>query len=669
MPAALSPSLANMRLATAVSLPPEILLRIFAHLDDVRHLATTSLVNKAWRAAATDNRLWEKHYWRVYRPILTDDDDNEPVLQHARKARRQTAMLAWLSKSTTSPPASELFEAYSRRVGLARKDVLVAENETVRSALNITEEEYENMLSTRRRILEDAEKVPAALETPLDGFRFEPPLFLMDMVPAPGSSDVAEPNFHSLFARRMNADDELLRQLREYVDLKANTLHELLTLIAKHRYPACHLFAALCATQGLKSDNVQGFLSTTAVDDDASWPRAIEVHDLAAEGKGLPHKTHCLALHHAASKALGHLQRRSAIHVIQSLQTRKSSFELGASNSLKEHISRCCVGVEEALTAVAQFRGADPLEVAEYMDLLALFVCTDLQAEDRQTATEEGAENRQSGSTRHRLVRIVESLFKLRFCHATGDTLFDIDNAFLNAVLFCPGQRAAFPVVFASIIGAVARRLGVSATIANTSTPALIVAVESGPKPASQGPFFVEITSDDECFVREADWASRAVAESSVPSPLDPASPLVVLEQIASSLLRCTEQARTAVTRSGARERYLNEDQVLAKAAAEHQLASLRHYLESRQPSPPSPLLPPALPSSLVSLPPTTAHTPCKKSIHLDLDAEYCAKWILRLVAPQKAGGLDEVNDSLGVIIASTTSGFYSCDYGLLIQF
>lgn len=677
-PATLLPELSKLKLSSASSLPPEVLFCIFKHLNDPRDLARACFVDKAWRSVATDGRLWEPHFWTFYRPIYASDKDDQPELQQYRVSKRRAAMLNWLSQASNSPPTCVLFSAYSDEVWKAIDDIrTITDTPPGPEDAESTKKAFGGAISSACRQLDKAREVPPPV---ISAAGFATPAFLLETA---GRAKAAMPDFHRLFFTRMNADDEILQRLQRHVTLTAGTLADLLDLIAEHRQGSRPLFAALCATQPITSDNVACFLPSGGLDEDASpWPRALEVHRWAAQGKTLPQSAHCLMLHHTALKALGHLQRFEAIYSIRSMHERKEEFEPDAFSSFRDRVEACCRGVEEGMTNVALFRAGEAIAIREYLDLLALFIASDLDAEDRAASVkgqfygvQADARASPQGSTRHRLARIISSLGILGFGIATSQDASDIDNAFINVVMYCPGQRLASPLTFAAIICAIARRLGIAATIANATTRTLIVAVEDAEEPAGWPPsewsrFFVDMSEKPE--ICEADNVGARLGSSSYETHGDallrPASPLAVLERVANAIKQSTEAQRQSVTRYYRRGRYAQEDEILGEAGSAYQLGKLRLYLEGREATPPAPLLPALWTSSLASLPPTAVHAMRNDPARLAQDAVYCAKWITKLVSPQQLGGLDRANKTLAHMIAHTTSHIYACDYNILIR-
>lgn len=622
MPSALLPSLEQLSLSTSFTLPPELLLRVLAQLDNAIHLYTASLVSKAWRAAATDSRLWEDHYWRFYRPIPPSDEGHNAAIYRAWEQRRYAAMMEWLRQASPSSLATPPFL------------------EIMRSNLRI-------------------------------------------------SNAVQAPDFHVLFVKQMNADEELLRDLRTHVNETSHVLRSLLRIVNKHGSTSRYLLATLCATQRLTDNNIERLLPPDNDANSTPWPRALQLHLTAGEGRTPLHSEHSLALHHAANMLLGHLQRRDGILSIQSIKNRKQSFESSGSSSLREKIERCCLGVEEASESVTLFRGATRSDVRDYLDLLALFVFSDLEVQDRcnkagKTATplHHSTESCPSGSTRRYMARIVASLRWLGFTTATGPDLEDLDNAFLNVVLHCPAQRPATPLTLATIVCLVARRLGITATLTKDPSRSFVVVVEDGDQPATWGlgeddrewqRFVVSVTDSEERTVWEVGRLKRflttqGVASSQQDALLEPASPLDILDRIVTTLKDTVVQGpRAAVTRRQGTERYVGEDDAIIRAEARHAFGRLRLYLQGRQPYPPSPLMPTMLPPSLVMLPSTHVHGARAKPNRLSVEAMYCIHWIVRILASHRIGGVQRANDTLGLIIATPVDAF-GCDYVLLAQ-
>lgn len=671
---------------------PEVLFHILGHLTDPRDLYQASLVSHSWRQTATDDRLWQPHYWRFYRPFFapnaSSNDTSELLLRQRERVRRE-AMLAWLQQASTSPPTVELFEYRSKVIGQAKKEW--DDLRTKPPPPGVSKDEHEAAIKDAELKLKWLHYDQRAMPTHLDQ-DLAPPPFLAALASneAESTADGSSiPNFCRLFAFQMNADEALLLELQRYVDLNANTLHELLGLIAKYGPSARPLWAAICATQRVRYDNTTCFLPSEK-QENTSWPCALDVHSLASSNKTRPHLEHCMALCHAAKQALSHLQRQEALATMQALQDRRHSFDCEAFPSLRECVMACCQGLEEANESLALFRSGNALEVREYVDLLALFVSADLQAEDRRATVAKGdttwglqadAQKYPADSTRHQMMRILDSVRRLGFVTTSGSDRHDYDNPFLNVVLNCPAQRATLPITQASIVCAVARRLGFAATISKSTLRTFVVAVEDGDQPAAWRPddesrewhrFFVDVAAHSKGAMYETQDVRRFLSAQSVPrsqqdSLLEPASPVEILAQLASALAASIKAERGSVTRLRGQGRYPAEDGVILDSAEPYQLGRLRLYLEGRQVEPPAPLLPTVLTSSLDPLPPTEKHDPRTNPHRLPNDAKYCALWLSRIVAPQQVGGLERANDLLAEMISNITS-MYTCDYVLLMQ-
>lgn len=193
----------------------------------------------------------------------------------------------------------------------------------------------------------------------------------------------------------------------------------------------------------------------------APWPNALSIHFAAARGATLPLYEHCLTLRLAALKALGYLDRGSAILSLQALQDQRRPFEdrifkNGASAVARHQIRACSDAVERAVEEIALFRSAERNEIKQYLDLLSLFVWADLQAQERFAKADDDTKTPASpyprGSTRRLLAHVVSSLRMLGFSVAWGATAHDTDNAFIHTALYCPVQRRTSELTLAIIV-------------------------------------------------------------------------------------------------------------------------------------------------------------------------------------------------------------------------
>lgn len=650
-PTALLPALRGLRLSLMACLPTEILYAIFNQLDDPRDLHQASLVSHAWRRVATEDKLWEVHFWNFYRPVYTMTEDAEELaaLQGRRRSYQRASIVGWMQRASASPLSANLFQ----------------------------------------EIPCTADQVAAGASTPLNPVAI-PSTRQLSLPPflaarATQRSNSSLPSFYRLFARQMNEDDALLQAIRKYADATAGLIDPLLLTLSDQRFGSRYLLAALCAIQRPTKDNITAFLVPQQREDAQSWPRALQVHKMAREGKTLPHTEYNLSLYHIASKALGHLQRRDALYALRELEDRLPTFSKRGAQTMRDWVTACCLGLEEASEGMALFRGTERTEMREYLDLLAVFVFSSSQAEDRQAAAGQAVsrcmaptQSYPAGSTRHHMVRIVASLRALGFTTAASADLQDLDNFFPNVALYCPAQRSTHPTTLAIIVCAVARRLGIASSISKALGCTLIIAVEDGDQPAAWRAgederewrrFFVEVGQPPQTSICESDRArgllsGTELAKSDHAAQLEPADPLQVLGALAAQLMASVEVASGPVRLNLNREGFSGED---AANVGSSQLSRLRLYFEGRQPHPPAPLPCATFGSSIALLPPTDANGMRAAAKRMAKDAEYCARWIRRLVAPQQAGALDEANGALAGMIASSTSMF-ACDYSLLMQ-
>lgn len=98
-----SSSLSDVAVPPILHLPPEVLTGILAHLNNPLDLHHVSLTSRAFQALASNQRLWEAHYWRFYRARYTSKAPIQQALVRRRIAQRQAAMLEWLLAASSYP--------------------------------------------------------------------------------------------------------------------------------------------------------------------------------------------------------------------------------------------------------------------------------------------------------------------------------------------------------------------------------------------------------------------------------------------------------------------------------------------------------------------------------------------------------------------------------------
>lgn len=676
----------RLQLSSFAHLPSEILFGILLQLDDARDLYRSSLVNKEWRSIATDDRLWEWHYWQIYRPIRSSDSKDQDALTMCYERRKTVGMREWLNQAASDLPSSELFETYTESVRQAIRKLHAAKQEAkeqgsvaATEALQVAEESFNAALRPPKPIEAHAARVPT-------------PSFLQTL---PRADKL--PAFYCLFRSRLAADDKLLRKLRQHLELTHNLMPDLRKIAVEQSGASRSLFAALVATQPVTADSIEDLVPKQASaagsspdDDSTIWPCAFEIHTAAARGESLPVQAHCLDLRLAALRGLSHLEHLDAVDRLHRLKEQRVTYDADTSSgsldntsgAYRRRLHKHCEALESAMEAVALFRSANASEIRQYLDYLALFVWTDLGAQERFSP--QTLSPHPPGSTRRLMANIVASLHVLGFAVAAGTDADDTDNAFVHTALYCPAQRRTSALTLASIISAVARRLGVAASVSRVASPVLIAVVEDGRKPDSWkgesalwSQFLIHVDDRQQRWVWEveemADHLGQAQAKQGMAQHplLQPASPLAVLERIARDILQKTSQDdRESPTRWGKPARYPAEDDLLACAACWSELGKLRFFLEGRVDSTFGPLLPPLMPSSLALIPPTDAHAVYEKWPHVAEDveycAEYCAKWVLKVVAPQHLGGVNAAKEELGKMIGETASEVFLLDCYLL---
>lgn len=355
MPAASPSSSAPRPGSSPISwLPIEVFSRIFRHLETPLELYKASLVDHKWRAAATDARLWQPHYWAFYRAQLIVNTKEDQLLLDRRTTNRRTAMRAWIERSTNAAPPSPLgplaslspsgeiilYEPLEKGLMMIYSMQGFSEDfmETSMRLNEIAIELYgdrgpddKDKEEAAKRIIAQLVKETGKLPTARDieyaqlayarqqeegttkiTFTEQAPSYPPLLVSKQSNARDAKPlpDFYALFVNRLNEDDRLLLDLRAHVNRAADILDDSFTLLLRYDDAARDLLIALSAGQQLTAQSVGVFAAgAEGVTTDPHWPRALEVHTNASKGQSQLHLSHCVALQYVAQKLLGHLQR------------------------------------------------------------------------------------------------------------------------------------------------------------------------------------------------------------------------------------------------------------------------------------------------------------------------------------------------------------------------
>lgn len=349
-------------------LPIEVFSRILRHLDTPLDLYKASLVDHKWRAAATDARLWQSHYWAFYRVQLIVNTKEDQLLLDRRTTNRRNAMRAWIERSTNAAPPSPLSPLASLSPSgeiilyePLEKDLMMIysmqgfSEDFIETSMRLNEIAIElygdrgpddkDKEEAAKRIIAQLVKETGKLPTARDieyaqlayarqqeegttkiTFTEQAPCYPPFLVLSHDNGRKAKPlpDFHALFVRRLNQDDGLLLDLRAHVDRDAEILDDAFTLLLRYGDAAKDLLIALSAGQQLTAQSVAVFGEKSgAVTTDVQWPRALAVHTKASQGLAEPHLSYCVALQYVAQKLLGHLQRREALRSLR--QVKKSA--------------------------------------------------------------------------------------------------------------------------------------------------------------------------------------------------------------------------------------------------------------------------------------------------------------------------------------------------------
>lgn len=721
-------------------LPRETLLRVLHHLSTPLDLYRASLVSRDWRSATIDPHLWQPFYWSFFRAKTYVETDTDRALQTQRERIHIKAMRAWVDGSRNSAPPSPLGSLCQTAANGASimhdrlgKLVLMVSHmrggaeffeSTIQCVHEIVASEYGPRGPTNAKEATDLISLTLIREsgkTPTqDDFNFAEaswpswrqvvggmydlqrgprmyPRFLSTASPERGALQ-GLPDFYDLFVKRLNEDDQLLRDLNAHVKLERGILDNLLRLIERYRAGAQDLLIALAAQQQLTSQAAEGLLKG-GTDSPGKALRALAVHSQAATGSAQPDFSQCIALRYTALQLLGHLQRREAVRSMQQLYVRFSPSTSPTPTersrlTLKDPILRSCVGIEEALTSLASFSSGEPTETSSYLDLLSLYVWAEQDASRRWRETDRinpeltAAEEDSSlkSTTRDSVMGIDKSLRGLGFRPAEEHNKLDLNNFFLNVSTLCPAQRAIAPLVFCALLCAVCRRLGIAATLANAPTPVIMV-IEDGAKPLDfpedeegWARFYIiplpgKEVPNQRCIFTTADMAEHLATHSphsatvqqlhqEINGFLEPASPLTILADIADEMLRAVRLGQRSVARARGDEG--GAPFPSADSAINDQLALLREYLCGGSALPPWPLAAAVLPPSLPLLPPTKAMAKRFNSPDLPRLAHYAALLTLRMVDPERDGGAERADE---ILAGATAAGaIYCCDLAILLE-
>lgn len=587
-------------------LPHEVLLNIFHNFGHPLDLYNASLSCRTWRSVAVDPRLWEDHYTRFYRARGGRDDPLRRWLEHSR----HEAMRFW-----------------------------------IKGAANFASSNSSGSSTTSTSPFSAASALPPFLDYTLEAKRAD---------------------FHDLFIKRMNTDQRLLASLVDLIHLKAGILDDMLNIVDAYSDEARDFLAALAADQQVNEETLWAFAQQEdEVHGSDANLRAVDIHSRAATGQPRPHTTHCLSLQYAARQVLAHLQRRDAIHSMGAFRERWEDLEDDA-ETFRERVLRRSGTVEEGFEIFALFGQGERCEVGQYLDLLALYLWSRLTNQHQRTSRSTARLER---STRTKVRFIVQVMRELDFGRLTvaNAAWMDANNGFPNIALACPRYRKSVDYTHLGIFCAVARRLGVAATLLPASTGFVAIIVEDGAAPvewpgdsAAQewGRFCLLPANEGEDGIVELgaakSWLSSgsSSAEDFFDEPLDSASPCQILRRGLSFFQFLARhdwrEIRNAfAAESGEQGRLSIRAMPGAAREAKNDLEALDDYLSGRASTPPWPLSPALHPSSLAFLPSTRPGAPRTLSRARHQDAEGVTAWIFRVMAPRRQGGPRHINDHI----------------------
>lgn len=470
-------------------------------------------------------------------------------------------------------------------------------------------------------------------------------------------------DFHAAFGSRMNGDQQLIAELQAYVHQPKDLMASLLHLVDKYGEKARDLLAALAADQ-LVTEQTVAILAAHNIStkDDGEHSasdrlRALDVHIRAAcRSPGLRSQD-CLTLGHAARHMLGHLQRREAVRSMDKLMEAWDAHS-SADAPLRQDIFESCIAVEQTFEALSLFRSGEPGEVRESLDLLALHVWAtldvrkgDLVTADQSTLPHRGP-HEPSAWTRNLVTNILDRLAGLGFGVASTGVV-EGSKSFMHVPLWDPEQRRTSVSNFTAIFCAVARRLGVAATLVTVAGCTMALVFEDAaqpahwnganvdsqwqrffvvPRPANEGQMVAKLAQVQQWFTSASQGGAQST-DSSAKALFTPMTPKRLLTGVASSIMAALQAAREGQDSPPQSSATSSEaESTIHTAAANDEVAALQAYLNGDQSLPPFPLWPALRPSTLTQL--STEDTAAATQ-----DAEYAATWALRFAAPEAFGG------------------------------
>lgn len=731
-------SLAHSNLAFIAWLPAEVIFHIFSYFDNPLHLQYASLTCRAWRSVAVDSRLWEPFYWQFYRsPTSSQNEKHHRILTQRRGDYRKAGMRAWLKKAIPSSLPADFMRPFMSR---HESGELIFYEPLMKNTLAFVEmlgkEQMEevvlqlmffamqNFSDSRpvdpeegtQKIYNHLKKVFGRGPTPRDFLTAKlhslsfaktlarscqielPPLsmppFLDPQVERKaGPRRRRLPNFHDLFVKRMSQDEELLRRLEEQSRLTTNKLDMMLRIVEKHGDEARDICFALIASQQLTAQTV-GQLAVSAGEHHESRLRALDLH--AGVAPPLLSRSNCLGLYNAAAQLLGHLQRREALQSIRAIRDRWSHGI--PPHTLRERVMKSCAGIEEALATIALFRWGEKSEISGYLDVLALHVWANLETargalatmrKGRASSPEDSFDDEKT--TRHTLTEVHRVIRSLGFGVAYDSRFYDLNNFFIQASLWCPSRREGTTLIQTAIFCAVARRIGIAATLVDTPNSFMALIIEDGPQPPSWrndeekewGRFCYLPNNDELCRVIELGGVKRWITKYGQPdqgdaeSIVQPVSPLAILERLGLNLQAARERERREHpqpeeedspirgTRAAASQESSTPPPVASPARDD--LGALYSSLMDSPASLPSPLPPTVLRSSLALLP--RGLRPASSSA-LKKDVEAACFWIFRIIDPSVVLGASRADAMFAQVFFGDSVGhdYYHLDATLLME-
>lgn len=594
-------------------LPIDVLSHTFSYLTSPIDLYRASLVDRQWRAAAIDSRLWEAYYWVFYRIRLWSQDREEILLYARRKASRYHAMRAWVQRAANANGLSQI--SYP-------PFLLGDRGGDSHSALDF-HDLFIRRINADERLLWDLRAI-----ADLDCHILD---HLLDVAQRYGDK-----GRDLLIA--ICADQQLTQRSLGFLTRAAGSdgSHD-------RRWPrAIEVHARVAA--GCSEPHVH---------------YCISLHRMAQQVLGLLQRRQAL-------RAIQSLQGRfSTIPALQTLKQRVQEsaegieeafqslalFRYGEPGETEDYLDLLALYVWADVNAIAttgRHTSAHDYPLGSTRSLLLRIVASLHRLGFR--GVDKGA----------------SSSIELLFFHVQTLRPPQHHSAMILAAILCAVCRRLG--VAATLVNAPGS--GLVTVIEEGKQPESW----SGDEHSWKSFYFVPVRRppyrwicEDQHLVEFVDSlkVDASAAGLTVSSGMDdfqqPASPLAVLDKAADViLLLLSQQGATQAYRARA-----SRDEIHSTPSRQdNELSRLGDYLCGRSPSPPRPLESVTLPSSLALFQPSTAGSSSGLSLALRQEARHCALWLTRLIAPNTLRPPGQADKLLQGSIRS----HFGCDIALLLE-